>query len=151
MIQEQDIQSIPKYILQLIKREDNQSYEKCSGITRFYSYFTKHKKELFKITVAVRNKGKNWYCKQVAIHGIHSEKCLVKDMEYFNIGGYVVGWFNEGLTKFPKWYETKNWCEAPDKYYNPYAPAVNKEYILTFEQYKYSAIDKYNNVDVLST
>ena len=106
------------------------------------------KKELLKITVAVRNKGKAWYCKQVAIHGIHSDNCLVKDMEYFIIGGYVVGWFNEGITKFPKWYETENWCEAPDKYYNPYAPSVNKEYILTFEQYKYSAIDKYNNVDV---
>lgn len=148
MIREQDIKPIPKYILKLIKRKDNQAYEKYSGTTRFYSYFTKHKKDLLKITVAVRNKGKAWHCKQVAIHGINFEKCLVKDMEYYNIGGYVVGWFNEGLTKFPKWYETKNWCEAPDKYYNPYAPAVNKEYILNFEQYKYSAIDKYNNVDV---
>lgn len=147
MIREQDIKPIPKYILKLIKQKDNQAYEKYSGTTRFYSYFTKHKKELLKITIAVRNKGKAWYCKQVAIHGIHSDNCLAKDIEYFNICGYVVGWFNEGLTKFPKWYETKNWCEAPDKYYNPYAPAVNKEYILTFEQYKYSAIDKYNNVD----
>jgi hypothetical protein len=148
MIKEQDIKPIPKYILQLIKQKDNECYEKYSGTTRFYSYFTKCKKELLQVTVAVRNKGKAWYCKQVAIHGIHSEKCLVKDMEYFNIGGYVVGWFNEGLTKFPKWYETENWCEAPDKYYNPYAPAVNKEYILNFEKYTYSAIDKYHNVDV---
>lgn len=148
MIREKDIKPIPKYILKLIKLKDNQAYEKYSETTRFYSYFTKCKKELLKITVAVRNKSKAWYCKQVAIHGINSEKCLVKDMEYFNIGGYVVGWFNKGLTKFPKWYETENWCEAPDKYYNPYAPAVNKEYMLTFEQYKYSAIDKYNNADV---
>ena len=56
MTQEQDIKPIPKYMLQLIKRKDNLAYEKYSG-TRFYSYFTKHKKRLLKITVAVRNKG----------------------------------------------------------------------------------------------
>jgi len=148
MIQEQDVKPIPKYILKLIKQKDIAFYEKPSGITRFYSYFTKHKQELLQVTVAAKNKGKNWHCKQVAIHGLNSEKCLVKDIEYFGIGGYVVGWHEQGLTKFPKWYETSNWCEAPDKYYSPYAPAVNKEYILTFKEYKYSAIDKYNHSDI---
>ena len=148
MIREQDIKPIPKYILKLIKRKDNQAYEKYSGTTRFYSYFTKHKKELLQITVSVKNKGKAWYYKQVAIHGLHSENCLVKDIEYFNIGGYVVGWHEQGLTKYPKWYETENWCIANDKYYNPYAPTVNKEYILTFQEYKYSAIDKYTHSDI---
>ncbi|MDD3397594.1 MAG: hypothetical protein PHR96_03540, partial [Clostridia bacterium] len=101
-MEEKDIKPIPKYILKLIKQKDNQSYEKYSGKTRFYSYFAKIKNELLQITVAVKNKNKTWHCKQVAIHGMHSDKCLIKDMEFFFMGGYVVGWYEQGLTKFPK-------------------------------------------------
>ena len=149
MINENDIKPIPKYIQNLIKRKDNKSYEKYSGTTRFYSYFTEIHKELVQVYVAVRNKGKKWFCKQVAVHGIHSENCLVKDIEFFSMSGYVVGWYEQGLTKFPKWYESTNWCEANDKYFSPYAPAVNKNYIVKFREYKYSAVEKYENTDIL--
>ncbi|MDD4815515.1 MAG: PcfJ domain-containing protein [Clostridia bacterium] len=149
MIKEQDIKPIPKYILKLIKQKDKQSYQKYSGQTRFYSYFAKYNKELVQIIVALKNKNKNWYCKQVAIHGVHSEKCIVKDMEYFFMGGYVVGWYEQGLTKFPKWYESTNWCEADDKYFNPYSKIVNAEFALKFKQYKYSAVNQYYYEDKL--
>lgn len=59
---------------------------------RFYSYLTTIQKELVKITVAVRNKNKKTrLIKQVAIHGVYSDKCLVKDMEYSFMGNYRVG------------------------------------------------------------
>ena len=69
------------------------------NIVRFYAYLTVWKKELVKVTVAVSTiKGKQWACKQVAIHGIHSPKCYVRDMEYNYLGhGFNVGWYAEEL------------------------------------------------------
>ena len=96
MIKEEYIKPIPKYIVKLIKMKDDHSYNKYSGL-RFFSYFTKYNKELVKVTVAVKSRGKKWACKQVAVHGIHSDICLVKDMEFCFMGGYQVGFYFEGL------------------------------------------------------
>ena len=62
------------------------------------------------------------------------------------ICGYIVGWYDEGLTRYRKWWETGKWGEAYDKYFNVYAPVINKEYAFKFPEYKYSAIDKYKYV-----
>ena len=68
---------------------------------RFYSYLTTIQKELVKITVAIRNKGKQTrLIKQVAVHGVYSNKCLVRDFEYGIMGNYRVGWYDEGI-KYP--------------------------------------------------
>ncbi|MDD3232273.1 MAG: hypothetical protein PHO06_02880 [Clostridia bacterium] len=88
MIKEKDIKPIPKHILNLIKKKDNKTYSKYSDD---FTRILLNKKEILEITVAVKNKGENWHYKQVAIHGLHSEKCLVKDMECFPVAGYVVG------------------------------------------------------------
>ena len=140
---------IPKYILNLIKKADKKCYKSPSSIRRFYSYFTKYNDELIKVTVAVKHKNNNWYCKQVAVHGIDSDMCLVKDLEYSYIFGYCVGWYSEGIADIKKNYETDYWCEALDKYYDPFAPVLNKEYILKQEEFKYSAVDKYYFIDVM--
>ena len=142
MITEKDIKPIPKYISKLIFKEDFNEREHRNGKTRFYSYLAKYNKELVQVIVACKNRGKKWYHKQVAIHGIHTPYCLVKDMEYFWLGGYVVGWYNEGLNKTRKWYETDEWFEADDKYYFPFAHVVNREFALKFKEYKYSSIEK---------
>ncbi|MDE6473494.1 MAG: PcfJ domain-containing protein [Clostridia bacterium] len=149
MLNEKDIKPIPKYMLKLIQRRDKKDCPEQSGHTRYYAYLTKHKKELVKVTVACRNKGKNWYCKQVAIHDVHSPYCLVKDMEFVMIAGYVVGWHEQGLTKFPRWWETGKWYEAYTQYFNVYAPILNIQYALKFPQYKYSAVDKYPSTNIL--
>jgi hypothetical protein len=105
-----------------------------------YSYLTKIKKELVKITVAVRNRNKVWHCKQVAIHGVKSDKCWVKDMEYAGFGGgYRVGWHAEGFTKCAPWYEDGQWHDADCKYYNPFSKTVNLEYLDGCPEYRYSA------------
>jgi hypothetical protein len=98
------------------------------------------KGELVKITVAVKNHRKGWYHKQVAVHGVTSRYMWVKDLEYNYIGmGYRVGWYAEGIQKYPKWFERNYWCDAKFKYYNPCSVTVNPEYVDKFPEFKYSA------------
>ncbi len=149
MLNEKDISPIPKYMLKLIQRRDKKRYPEQSGHTRFYSYLTKFSGELVQVIVACKNKGKNWYCKQVAIHDVHSPYCLVKDMEIFMLAGYVVGWYEQGLTKYPKWWENGKWYEGYTQYFNVYAPILNIDYALRFPQYKYSAVDKYPSTNIM--
>lgn len=141
MFTEKDIKPISKYIEKLIFKLNKKMNKEYAGTSRFYSYLTKIKGELAKVTVACKSRGKRWYCKQVAVHCMHNEKCLVKDIEFFGIGGYIVGWFEQGLNKVRKFYENGYWETAPDKCYNPYAPVVNIKYALRFKRYKYSAVD----------
>lgn len=143
------IKPIPKYIIELIKKEDKKANPNPNGYKRFYAYLTKNDKELVKVTVAVRHKYRKWYFKQVAVHGVHSKECFAKDIAFTMFGGYCVGWYAEGLTNYPKWYETKEFWEADDKYNDPYAPIVNKEYLAKFPEYKYSAYELYSYVDIL--
>ena len=144
------IKPIPKYILKRIKALDKKENIIQPSFRRFYSYFTKNDGELVKVTVAVKNKYKGWYAKQVAVHGLNSEECFVKDMDFFSIaGGYVVGWYDEGIQKYPKRYEFGEWWESWDNLFDPYAPCVNKEFILKQKQFKYCAVDKYRYLDII--
>ena len=77
------IKPIPKYIVEKIRKRDAIRYPDPHGNTRFYSYLTKNDGELVKVTVAVRHRYKNWHYKQVAVHGVHSDRCVVKDMCQF--------------------------------------------------------------------
>lgn len=101
------------------------------------------------MTVAVKNKYQNWYCKQIVVHGVHSKTCFVNDVIYFFLGGYVVGWYAERLTKYPKWYEDERWGEADDKYFDMYAPIVNREYLKKYPEYQYSAWELYDSSAIL--
>lgn len=80
MIETKHIKPIPKYILKKIKSLDKKCNPCPNGKTRFYSYLTKFNKELAIVTVAVKNKYKSWHCKQVVVHGIHTDKCYIKDI-----------------------------------------------------------------------
>lgn len=143
------IKPIPKYIQKKIKLYDDKLKTAPFGRTRFYAYLTKNDGELVKITVAVKEKKNKWCCKQVAVHGVHSDKCFVKDMYYTYIGGYSVGWHAEGLTSYKPWYEYNEWGWTVDSLYDPYAPIINREYILEhFPEYKFSAIDRFTGIDV---
>jgi len=148
MITEDNIRPIPQYMLAKIKKLDNTYNPMPNGKNRLYTYFTKYKNELCSVTVAVRNKYKNWYCKQVVVHSIHSDKVYLRDIG-LTMGFIVVGWFRENLTKYPKWYDY-DWGTNDDKYFQmATAIVVNKEFILTLPEYKYSAIDKYQYTDVM--
>ena len=143
------IKSVPKYIVERIRRYDKENLTCAPGHTRFYSYITKNDGELVKVTVAVRNHYKQWLYKQVAVHGLNSKKCFVKDMVFYYIAGYQVGWHEQGLQKSERWYESTAWGSSDDKYFDPFAPIVNREYLDKFPEYKYSAVNLYRGVDIL--
>ena len=145
----ENIKPIPKHIVKMIKERDKHAYPEPQGRTRFYSYLTTNAGELVKVTVAVRHYKKEWYCKQCAVHGVHSDKSFLKDMVYYYIGGYSVGWYSEGITKQPEWYEGDAWGYQVDSMFDPWAPVVNKEYALKRKEYKYSALSLYTDEDVL--
>ena len=106
------IKPIPKYIAEKIKKLDDKMNREKPGVTRYYSYLTKNDGELVKVTVAVKYYRKQWLYKQVAVHGIHSEDCFVKDMVFYYIGGYQTGWYSEGGNRNKKWYEGEwGWSE----------------------------------------
>ena len=149
MIDERYIKPIPKYILKLICKAEFNNPFSDSGYVRFYSYLTKNNGELAKVTVACKNNpnSKRWRCKQVIVHGVHSDKCLLKDICRHFMGNYSIGWFYEGLQKEPKWFESEDWGWQYDKYFNIYCPVLNPEYALKFPKYRYSALDKYAYTD----
>jgi hypothetical protein len=136
----EDIRAIPKSIQARILKLDIKNCPAQQGASRLYSYLTTVKGELVKITVAVKTKRHKQYVKQVAVHGVKSGKCLVKDMEYNGIGGmgYRIGWYDEGLSDIRQCYEYSEWATADSKYYNPYAMTVNKGFVSNFPEYKYS-------------
>lgn len=143
------IKPIPKYIVERIKKLDKKEYPSPSGRTRYYAYLTKNDKELVKVTVAVRHFYSKWYCKQVAVHGVHSDECFTKDMAYYYTSGYVTSWYKEGLSKKAKGYESGEFWVSDDKYYDPSAIIVNQEYIAKFPEYKYSAYELYKGIEIL--
>lgn len=148
MITEFDTKPIPKNILNKIKKLDLQEYPKSNGNTRFYKYFTQYRKELCEVVVAVRNHYKNWYCKQVVVHGINTDKVYLQDIG-LTMGFYKVGWYREGISKYPHWTDY-DWGYNDAKYFRINAPIINKEYISKLEKYKYSAVDLYKYTDILN-
>lgn len=146
----ENIKPIPQKILALIKRTDKEINPIPHGRVRYFAYLTTNDKELCKVTCAVKHsKGKKWHCKQVAVHGVHSDICFVKDMEFTYIAGYSVGWFYEGITKEKKWYESEEWGYTDDQYFDPFSRLVNPEYAYKFPAFKYSACDLFKGDNII--
>lgn len=150
MINIDKLKPVPDCILNKIKKTDKKFYPFPEGIVRFYSYLTTMNKELVKITVAVKTVRDIFYYKQVAVHGLKSKTCFVKDIEYTYFGmSYTVGWYDLFGSNFPKNYETKSWCTSERQYYNPYSHLVNINYLKRFKQYKYSAYELFKGKCIL--
>lgn len=149
---EKDIRQIPKYIMDEIYRRDLKIEPWQTSTVRYYAYLTVWEKELVKVTVAVATlQNKHWVCKQVAVHGVHSKLCFVKDMEYNYFGfGFRVGWYAEELQTQQKQFEDGRWHTADKKYYDPYAPLINCSVVGKFPEYKYSAYQFYKGRDIIS-
>ena len=144
------IKPIPKYMEKMILKEAKKGdVDYMKKYTIFYSYLTKNNSELTKVTVAVRKNYSQWNLKQVAVHGLDSEICYVKDLVFYRIAGYRVGWHAEGLTTNKRWWEDGEWDYAWDNQLDPYAPVLNKEYALKIKEFKYSAINLYDGEDII--
>lgn len=143
-MKDKDIKPIPKNIEKRIRKSDKTRCPEQKGL-RFYAYLTTINKELVKITVAMRNKNKKeQLIKQVAVHGVYSDKCLVRDLEYCYLGiyAYRVGWYYEGIKYrfgIRPFYNDGIWYPVNFKYYNPYAEIVNIN--LALKYFPYSAVD----------
>ena len=141
---------IPKKILDKIKTLDKKDYPFPCNFVRFYSYLTTIQKEIVKVTIAVKTVRDVFCCKQVAVHGLHSPECYVRDMEYVHLGmGYSTGWHDHFLYNIPKGYEDGKWYRAERKFYNPYSKLVNANYLSRFAKYKYSAYNLFNGKCIL--
>ena len=149
MITTKDIKPIPKSMIAIIKREDKKRYEKPCGNSRFYAYLTVWKGELAKVTVAVRHKYRKWYCKQVAVHTLRSDISYVKDLCFYRIAGYVVGWYDVGASEKEKFFEDSVWYENDTSLFDPYAPVVNLDFLKRFPEYKYCPYDKFQSTNIL--
>ena len=147
-----DIRPIPKYIMDRIYKIDLKLEPWQTNYVRYYAYLTSYKKELVKVTVAVTTfKNNYWACKQVAIHGIHTKDCFVRDLEYNYLGhGFRVGWYMEELQSKQKNFEDGNWYAAKTEYYDPYATLINRSVVGKFPEYKYSAYQLYNGRDIIN-
>lgn len=142
------IRKIPKAMLEKIRAKDEELIEKPNGNTRFYKYYTTYNNELAEVIVAVRNHYKKWYCKQVVVHGIHNDKVYLQDISQ-SMGFTKVGWYRDGISKYPTWRDY-DWGWNDDKYFNlSNTTTINKEFIVSLPEYKYSAIDLYNYCDIL--
>ena len=150
MLDKDYIKPIPKTLVATIKREDKKRYPAPCGNTRFYSYLATWHKELVKITVAVKYYKEKWYCKQVAVHGLRSENALVKDVEYFTVAGYVVGWYDIKACARSKHWENGKWYSCKRKYFDMYAPCVNLDYLEHFSEYRYSEYKNAYYTEILS-
>lgn len=74
----------------------------------------------------------------------------MKDIVFHYLSGYTVGWHSVGIQKEVKWYESDEWDWNLDKYFNPYAPVVNKDYIPKhFPEYRYSAVELTTHEEVV--
>lgn len=148
-MKDKDIKPIPKNIEKRIRELDKIRCPEQKGL-RFYAYLTTINKELVKITVAMRNKNKKeQLIKQVAVHGVYSDKCLVRDLEYCYLGiyAYRVGWYDEGIKYrygIRPFYNDGKWYSVDFKYYNPYAEVINID--LALKYFPYSAVDILNPV-----
>ncbi len=134
------VKPISQKMLKQIKKADDERYREWNR-TRYYSYLTIIKKEICKITVAVKNYKNQWLCKQVAVHYVPSNICYTKDMDFTYIAGYTTDWSIED--------KDNKWWAIEDKYFNPYAPTVNLEIIDKIEKYKYSAYNLYDGDDII--
>ena len=149
MLDRNYIKPIPKTIVAAIKREDKKHYKTPCGNSRCYSYLATWHKELVKVTVAVKHYKEKWYCKQVAVHGLRSENALVKDIEYFTIAGYVIGWHDIKACSRKKYWEDGKWYSCNRKYFDLYAPCVNLDYLGRFPEYQYSEYKNAHYTEIL--
>ena len=149
MLDENYIKPIPKKIVSVIKRVDKTHYKTPCGNTRCYSYLATWKKELVKITVAVKHYKEEWYCKQVAVHGLRSTNALVKDVEFFTVAGYVFGWHDIKACSRKKHWEDGKWYSCNGKYFDMYAPCVNLDYLERFPEYQYSEYKNAHFTEIL--
>lgn len=147
---EKDIKPIPKYIMDEIYKRDIKIHPWQESMVRYYAYLTIWKKELVKVTVAVTTQKKQWCCKQVAVHGVNSSKLRQRhgiQLFRLRLSRRLV---HGRIAAYQKRFEDGKWYTADTKYYDPYAPLINRSVIAKIPEYRYSAYQHYSGRDIIS-
>lgn len=147
MITETNIRPIPKYMLNKIEKLDKSTYQKRDGKVRFYRYYTKFNNELAEVIVACKHRYNKFYCKQVIVHGIDTDKVYLQDIARY-MGFVKVGWYREGFTKYRTWHDY-DWGWNDEKYFYIPCDIVNIEFISTLPEFKYAAVDQYKYWNIM--
>jgi len=146
MLDSSYIKPIPQYMAARIRTLDRIRAEQ-NARTRFYAYLTKQKGVLLKVTVAVKTYKHKWYCKQVAVHGLHENHSLAKDIVRSYLSGYYADWHEElGVNHY---YSEHTWSIELKKDWDPWAPIVNMDYLGRFPEYKYSGYELFTGSKIL--
>ena len=138
---------IPKKIEKImIKKYDRDNVQQKR--TKFYSYLTKANKDIVKVTVAICKYRKKYLIKQVALHTLNTKKAYARDMTYYYIAGYTVDWTDEkkGLKLD---YLNVPWYHIEYKWFDPYAPLVNIEFLDKYPEFKYSCYKDFKGDNIL--
>ena len=142
---------IPKKIEKIMIKKYDKDNVQCKR-TKFYSYLTKvkvnKKNDIVKVTVAICKYKNKYLIKQVALHTLHSKKAYARDMNYYYICGYTVDWTDE-KKDYEIDYLTLPWHYIDYKYYDPYAPLVNIEFLDKYPEFKYSGYKNYKGDNIL--
>jgi hypothetical protein len=116
--------------------------------TKFYSYLTKANKDIVKVTVAICKYKNKYLIKQVALHTLDSKKAYARDMNFYYTCGYTVDWTDE-KNGFEIDYLTLPWNYIDYKYYDPYAPLVNIDFLDKYPEFKYSCYKDFKGDNIL--
>ena len=138
---------IPKKIEKImIKKYDRDNVQQKR--TKFYSYLTKANKDIVKVTVAICKYRKKYLIKQVALHTLDSKKAYARDMTYYYIAGYTVDWTDE-KKNIEIDYLNLPWYHIEYKWFDPYAPLVNIEFLDKYPEFKYSCYKDFKGDNIL--
>ena len=142
---------IPKKIENIMIKKYDRDNVQCKR-TKFYSYLTKvkvnKKNDIVKVTVAICKYKNKYLIKQVALHTLHSKKAYARDMNYYYICGYTVDWTDEKKGMEID-YLNLPWYHIEYKWFDPYAPLVNIEFLDKYPEFKYSGYKNYKGDNIL--
>lgn len=141
------IKQIPNQIKKkIINKYKIDAYKK---ITKYYSYLTNFKKDIAKITVAIKEYKNKYLIKQVAIHTLKGQ-CYSRDLTFTYIAGYTTDWTDEINSTEKNVYLNKEWYKCDYKYFNPQSEIVNINFLDKYPEYKYSCYKEYNGNNILN-
>lgn len=136
----EDIRPIPEEIAERIREADrNARIGRQKSITIIYAYYTEMGGDLCQIRVAAKHYRDQLLMKQVAVHRLHGDECLTRDMVFTYVAGYTVDWSAEAGRK-PRRDYCHDWWQAKD-FFETDAIDVNLDYVMGLDAYRYSAVD----------
>ncbi len=146
---------IPQEILKAIELKEKERMGAINS-TRFYSYLERNNGVVAIATVAVKS-GKKFktkeepalYIKKTCIHTVGQKKCLLRDIYFVQMGGYIAIFDKEKKLDSEKkkiivGKYSEEWWSCDSKYFRKYSSSniLNLDFLRETEEFRYCAWDK---------